>query len=378
MDKVIDDNKNTNLKNPKYNEIRFSSSNDIDTTIPLRDTELPIPVTTVDILKGKKVREIHGAWLSCLWDGGASDSMVKKSYVRKFRDKFKHNLQVYDTAAGKYTSEYEVKINFTMPEFSGSKIIKHKFQVDNEDVNANIGYDMIKLGCITDFKRNLLTWEDISVPMRSAYTDTDKPRFSCAEIHEIIKWTAEPLVTQEATERAIKILDSNYEAADLDKIARSAEHLDDEQKANKLLVLLKDYEDIFDGTLGKWKTEPVEIEIKTNDKPVSSRYYPVPHINNKATFKKELLRLVDIGVLEPVQSSEYGTLVFIIPKKEGTVRFLSNYRCLNQTNVRKPYLIPRIGDTMQQLEGFQYATALDLNIMGYYTIQLAQRIWQPL
>ena len=124
--------------------------------------------------------------------------------MRKFKDKFKHNLQVYDTAAGQYTSEYEVKINFTMPEFSGSKLIKHKFQVDKEDTNANIGYEMIigcnlqakLVGCITDFKRKVLTWEDMSVPMRSVYTDTDKPRFSCAEIHEIIKQTAEPLATQ--------------------------------------------------------------------------------------------------------------------------------------------------------------------------------------
>ena len=204
--------------------------------------------------------------------------------------------------------------------------------------------------------------------MCSAYTDTDKPHFSYAEIHEIIKQTAEQLATQEAsTERAIKILDSNYKAADLDKIANNAEQLNDEQRA-KLLVLLKDFEDVFDGTLGKWKTDPVDIELKPDAKPVNSRYYPVPRIN-KETFKKELLRLVDIGVLEPVQSSEYGTPVFIIPKKEGTVRFLSDYRRLNQTIVRKPYPIPRIGDTMQQLEGFQYATALDLN-MGYYTIQL--------
>ena len=114
MDKVIDDNKNTKLKTTNHvNEICFSSSNDIiDTTIPLRSKELPIPVTTVDILKGKKACEIHVAGLSCLWGGGASDSMVKKSHVHKFRDKFKHNLQVYDTATGEYTSEYKVKINF--------------------------------------------------------------------------------------------------------------------------------------------------------------------------------------------------------------------------------------------------------------------------
>ena len=43
----------------------------------------------------------------------------------------------------------------------------------------------------------------------------------------------------------------------------------------------------------------------------------VPRIN-KLTFKKELMRLVEIGVLERVQESEWGTPVFIIPKKEGT------------------------------------------------------------
>jgi hypothetical protein len=91
----------------------------------------------------------------------------------------------------------------------------------------------------------------------------------------------------------------------------------------------------------------------------------VPKIN-KATFKKkELLHLVDIGVLlTPAQQSKYGTPVFIIPKKEGTVRFLTDYRRINQEIVRKPYPIPRISKTLQQMEGFQYATTLDLN-MGY-------------
>ena len=81
MDKVIDHDQNTKLKNTNHNnELRFSSSNDIDTTKPFRNKELPIPVTTVDILEGnKKARKIHVAGLSCLWDGGASDSMVKNS-----------------------------------------------------------------------------------------------------------------------------------------------------------------------------------------------------------------------------------------------------------------------------------------------------------
>ena len=42
---------------------------------------------------------------------------------------------------------------------------------------------------------------------------------------------------------------------------------------------------------------------------------------------------------------------------------------LNKRIVRKPYPIPKISTTLQELEGFTYATALDLN-MGNYTIRL--------
>ena len=44
-----------------------------------------------------------------------------------------------------------------------------------------------------------------------------------------------------------------------------------------------------------------------------------------------------------VQQSQYSTHVFIIPKKEGTVVFITYYRKPNQQLIRKPYLLPRIG-----------------------------------
>jgi hypothetical protein len=48
---------------------------------------------------------------------------------------------------------------------------------------------------------------------------------------------------------------------------------------------------------------------------------------------------------------------------------LSDFRELNERIVRKPYPIPKISTILQKLEGFTYATTLDL-IMGYYTIRL--------
>ena len=84
---------------------------------------------------------------------------------------------------------------------------------------------------------------------------------------------------------------------------------------------------------------------------------------------KEIDRLCEIGVLKWQPSSRWASPTFIIPKKDGTVRTISDFRELNKRIIRKPYPIPKISTTLQELEGFTYATALDLN-MGYYTIRL--------
>jgi hypothetical protein len=70
-----------------------------------------------------------------------------------------------------------------------------------------------------------------------------------------------------------------------------------------------------------------------------------------------------------VNRSEWAAPTFIIPKKDGTVRFISDFRELNKRIKRKPYPIPNIQEMLMNLEGFQYATSLDLN-MGYYHIEL--------
>ena len=46
-----------------------------------------------------------------------------------------------------------------------------------------------------------------------------------------------------------------------------------------LISLLEDSEDLFDGTLGYWDTEYVNLELNPDYKPFHSKYYPVPRIN---------------------------------------------------------------------------------------------------
>jgi len=84
---------------------------------------------------------------------------------------------------------------------------------------------------------------------------------------------------------------------------------------------------------------------------------------------KEINRLVGIGVMKRQPSSQWASPTFIIPKKDLTVCTITDFRELNKRIVRRPYPIPKISTTLQELEGFTYALALDLN-MGYYTIRL--------
>ena len=72
-------------------------------------------------------------------------------------------------------------------------------------------------------------------------------------------------------------------------------------------------------------------------------------------------------MLTLVQQYKYGTPVFIVPKKEGTMRSITDYFRLNRQLVRNQYSLTIIGKTIHQMEGLQYKTTLDLN-MGNYTI----------
>ena len=79
--------------------------------------------------------------------------------------------------------------------------------------------------------------------------------------------------------------------------------------------------------------------------------------------------MVKHGILRKDSTSLWTSPIFIIPESDDTVRVVSGFRKLNACLVRKTYLIPKISGVTQELEEFQFTTALDLN-MGYYTLRL--------
>jgi hypothetical protein len=67
-----------------------------------------------------------------------------------------------------------------------------------------------------------------------------------------------------------------------------------------------------------------------NCKSIHERAYAVPRsVEQQLQQSKEIVRLVDIGVLEEDYSSEWASLSFSIPKKNGTIRVVTDFRKLN-------------------------------------------------
>ncbi len=157
-------------------------------------------------------------------------------------------------------------------------------------------------------------------------------------------------------------MDTKYEKADPPAIIRENHSHLTALNGEKLRSVLLKFESLFDGTVGDWKLPSVSFE------PYHGRPYPILH-KHKAILMKEIKWQCNIGVLEWQPSSRWVSPTFIIPKKDSTVQTISNFRELNKRIVRKPYPIPKINTILQELKGFTYATALDLN-MGYYTIRL--------
>jgi hypothetical protein len=64
-----------------------------------------------------------------------------------------------------------------------------------------------------------------------------------------------------------------------------------------------------------------------NCKPGHARAYTVPRsVEQQLQQGKEIVKLVDIWVLEEDYSSEWSSSSFAIPKKNGTIRVVTDFR----------------------------------------------------
>ena len=222
---------------------------------------------------------------------------------------------------------------------------------------------MIELGLYVDTNDKVIVWEDRTTPLRQRGELTEK----AALIETLYHMVLQPPLLQKAEERQKSILDADYSQVDIDDYVDSLEKLSSEEK-DKLKQVLHSHPTLFGGGLGELNVKPIHLEVKEGAKPFHGNSHPIPKAY-KVTTKKEIDHLEKIGVLEKNKDSPWAAPTFIQPKKTGDVRVLTDFRRVNAVLKRHPYPLPKIADILYELEGFRYATAINLS-MGYYHIPL--------
>lgn len=86
--------------------------------------------------------------------------------------------------------------------------------------------------------------------------------------------------------------------------------------------------------------QPYRLPIGKETKPFAEQPFPISHVCADATRQK-VGHPVRLGVLEPDEDLPWASPAFVIPKKDGTARLLSDFIRLNQDLVRRYYLLPK-------------------------------------
>jgi hypothetical protein len=274
-----------------------------------KSLEVVVEVATKDPDDEKRI-------LRCLIDSGSSGCIILNEFTKGLQ-KEKSKSAKWTTKGGTFSTSAECAVPFYICDFSTQKRVQWTFHVDCTEKSSNLGYDMIigrdllsELGIDIMFSTGTLRWEDTKIPMCTfGELQNRENAHHCYYIRDDVD------ATNELTKRTVKILDSKYDKIDVSAVVDKQEQLNATQK-QQLHKLLTKHENTFNGELGDWKSSPVSIELQKDAKPFHAKAYPVPQIH-EAAMRREVERLVAIGVLEEANDSEWAAPMFIIPKKDG-------------------------------------------------------------
>ena len=303
-------------------------------------------VMVVKSLQGRPCSKL----LRVLLDSGGSDSMCARHLIPNgARLDQIPTRTLMNTLAGTYAPMGSVTMtDMRIPAFDKNRIVKsHSFLVFDTQCSydAILGADFLtKVGMTLDYENLTIKWLGNEIPMETLNT---KDQVAAHVESYLTQMELEENGFDVDSYAASSILDAKYEKVDIDEvIEENCSHLTPEQQL-ELRNLLKQHDKLFDGSLGKYPGEPMHIEIEPGAQPVYRRPYPVPHVHLE-TFRKELDHLVSLEVLSPVKDTEWGLPTFVIPKKDGRVRWVSDLRELNKVIKRTQYTLPLINEVLRK------------------------------
>ena len=91
--------------------------------------------------------------------------------------------------------------------------------------------------------------------------------------------------------------------------------------------------------------------------------------------RAHIQEMLDIGAICK-SHSPWASVVVLVCKKDGGLRFCIDLRKLNEQTIKDAYSLPRIDETLDSLQGSQWFSSLDLK-SGYWQVEIDEESKPP-
>ena len=128
-----------------------------------------------------------------------------------------------------------------------------------------------------------------------------------------------------------------------------------------LQQVIAEHPEVFRDGLGELKGVTAKLYIDENTRPRFEKARPVAYAHRKRV-EKELEQLQALGIIQPVQFSDWATPIVPVMKNDGGVRVCGDFKStVNRAARLDKYPIPRIEDLFASLAGGKTFSKLDLS-----------------
>jgi len=147
---------------------------------------------------------------------------------------------------------------------------------------------------------------------------------------------------------------------------------DNERKLYEQLILKN--HDVFGKTkddLGKANNFKHKIFTKSNE-PIFQNQYPIPDTHHEY-LEKQVQEWLKLGIVQP-STSRYNSPMFLVPKKDGGIRVVQDFRALNANSHDDRYSMKNISECIRDISraGSTIFSKLDLT-SGFWQMPLDEK-----
>lgn len=126
--------------------------------------------------------------------------------------------------------------------------------------------------------------------------------------------------------------------------------------------LCKMFPKVFSGNLGAFNKYKIDLHLKPDAQPIFFKARPVPYAL-RGKLDEELDRLLTLGILKPVEHSDYASPVVPVLKKNGSLRLCADYSVtINKQLIIDQYPLPTVNDLLAKLHGGVQFSKIDLSM----------------